>query len=221
MGAIKIKDGLFIGDEFSAQDLEFIVANKVTHVINCAGKQIKNLWEHIGVIYLTFNWQDHENQILFDQQDRVADQIFDFIEVAAEQTESVLVHSVRGQSRASCVLACYLMRKYSWSLLKTLEFLNSRRPDLEVRVTFIKQLSDFEHRLKLRGFGPQTKRWNELSQNNVYLESEELLLRNTFLNAKTGVEFQKLKTDQRPLAHSTRRNPIRWVDQETKGRKVA
>ena len=37
MGAIKIKDGLFIGDEFSAQDLEFIVANKVTHIINCAG----------------------------------------------------------------------------------------------------------------------------------------------------------------------------------------
>ncbi len=28
VGAIKIKDGLFIGDEVAAQDLEFIVANK-------------------------------------------------------------------------------------------------------------------------------------------------------------------------------------------------
>ena len=45
MGAIKIKDGLFIGDEFSAQDLEFIVANKVTHIVNCAGGQVKNMWE--------------------------------------------------------------------------------------------------------------------------------------------------------------------------------
>ncbi len=34
IGAIKIKDGLFIGDEMAAQDLEFVVANKVTHIIN-------------------------------------------------------------------------------------------------------------------------------------------------------------------------------------------
>lgn len=38
IGAIKIKDGLFIGDEFAAQDLEFVVANKVSRIINCAGK---------------------------------------------------------------------------------------------------------------------------------------------------------------------------------------
>ena len=29
IGAIKVKDGIFIGDEFAAQDLEFIVTNKV------------------------------------------------------------------------------------------------------------------------------------------------------------------------------------------------
>jgi hypothetical protein len=46
------------------------------------------------------------------------------------------------------------MRNYRWSLLKTLEFLNSRRPDLEIRATFIKQLSDYEIRQKNRGLGP-------------------------------------------------------------------
>jgi hypothetical protein len=81
------------------------------------------------------------------------------------------------------------MRKYRWSLLKTLEFLNSRRPDLEIRVNFIQQLSDFENRLKNRGLGPQTKKWNELGAENDFLESEELLLRNTFLNSKTGIDF--------------------------------
>lgn len=58
--------------------------------------------------------------MLFDKEDRVTSQIFDFIEKANEHAESVLVHSVRGQSRASSVLACYLMRKYRWSLIKTL-----------------------------------------------------------------------------------------------------
>lgn len=58
MGAVKIKDGLFIGDEFSAQDLEFILANKVTHIVNCSGTQVRNMWEHIGIAYLTFSWLD-------------------------------------------------------------------------------------------------------------------------------------------------------------------
>ena len=66
IGAIKIKDGLFIGDEFAAQDLEFVMANKVTHIINCSGRQVPNHWEAIGVFYLKFNWMDQENQVLFD-----------------------------------------------------------------------------------------------------------------------------------------------------------
>jgi protein-tyrosine phosphatase len=88
-------------------------------------------------VYLSYYWLDQENQVLFDQKDQTTKDIFDFIELAVKKTESVLVHSVRGQSRAASVLAAYLMRKYRWSLLKTLEFLNSRRPELEIRGTFI------------------------------------------------------------------------------------
>ena len=60
-----------------------------------------------------------------DPKDEASNAIFEFIEEALEATESVLVHSVRGQSRATCALACYIMRKYKWSLLKSLEFLNN------------------------------------------------------------------------------------------------
>lgn len=67
IGAIKIKDALFIGDELAAQDLEFVVNNKVTHIINCSGRQIPNHWEPIGVAYLTFYWLDVDNQVLFDK----------------------------------------------------------------------------------------------------------------------------------------------------------
>ena len=42
----QVKDGLFIGDELSSQDLEFVVANKVTHVINCAGRQVRRASLH-------------------------------------------------------------------------------------------------------------------------------------------------------------------------------
>ena len=163
-----------------------MVANKVTHIVNCAGRQVPNHWEAIGVVYLTFNWLDQENQLLFDAQDEITSRLFDFIDGALQKAESVLVHSVRGQSRSSCVIAAFLMRKYRWSLLKTLEFLNSRRPDLEIRATFIHQLSAYEARLYKQGLGPKTQKWTELSEENHFLESEELLLRNTFLNAQMG-----------------------------------
>lgn len=139
MGAIKVKDGLFIGDEFAAQDLgnnnlsnilEFVVANKVTRVINTAGSQIPNHWEPIGVSYMTFAWEDNESQILFSETNSsLPANIFKFIEEALEKSESVLVHSVWGQSRSSVVVSVYLMFKYNWHLSKVLEFLNSRRPD--------------------------------------------------------------------------------------------
>lgn len=61
IGAIKIKDGLFIGDSFAAQDIEFVMANKVQRIINCAGSQVKNQWTNLGVQYLTFNWLDAEH----------------------------------------------------------------------------------------------------------------------------------------------------------------
>lgn len=146
IGAIKIKDGLFIGDEFASQDLEFVIANKVTHVVNCASREVPNHWEAIGVTYLNLQWQDRDNQIIFVQNEE--ERIFEFIESAVAKAESVLVHSLRGQTRASCAITCYIMRKYRWSLLKTLEYLNSRRPELEIRATYIQQLSSLEARLK-------------------------------------------------------------------------
>ena len=110
IGAIKVKDGLFIGDELAAQDFEFTISNKVTHVINCSGKQIRNYWEHLGIKYLTFNWYDHDHQVVLDNSDKNSEAIFNFIEEAQEDAESCLVHSVRGQNRAATVLCAYFMK---------------------------------------------------------------------------------------------------------------
>jgi len=85
--------------------------NKVTHIINCAGRQIPCHWEPIGVKYLFFNWLDNDQQVILDSKDITATTCFHFIEEAANSTESVLIHSVRGKNRACCVVAAYLMRK--------------------------------------------------------------------------------------------------------------
>ncbi|CDW88742.1 dual specificity catalytic domain containing protein [Stylonychia lemnae] len=178
LGAVKVRDGLFLGDEFASQDLEFVIANKVTHIINCAGRQIFNQWTPVGVKYLTFYWLDDDRQ-----------EIYDFIEEANNEANGVLVHSVRGQSRACCVLSIYLMIKFKWTLLKSLEFVNSRRPNLEIRASFLQQLSAWERRTREQ-YPIRTDRWDEIYADHIKeaitltSTNEELLLRNTFINAQ-------------------------------------
>jgi hypothetical protein len=187
VGVVKIKDGLFICDEIGAQDLEFVVANKVTRVVNTAGTQLRNFWEAIGILYLTLNWQDDEKQTLFDTQEKIPDEIFKFIEEAIENHESVLIQSIRAQNRACFVIATYIMRKFRWGLMKTLEFLNSRRPEMDMRPSFLHQLQMYEGRLIARNLGPRSQRWNELSDKTTYhLDNDEIILRNTYVNSQCG-----------------------------------
>lgn len=70
-----------------------------------------NHWEPIGVKYLTFNWFDTDHQIILDSKDTAANESFNFIEDAVSKTESTLIHSVRGQNRAGCIITAYLMLK--------------------------------------------------------------------------------------------------------------
>lgn len=64
----------------------------------------------MGVKYLTFYWIESDSQVLFDPKGQVVQEINTFIEEAQSLGESCLVHSVRGQSRASCALAAYFMK---------------------------------------------------------------------------------------------------------------
>lgn len=89
-----------------------MAANKITHIINCAGHQLPNHWQPIGVKYLTFNWLDTDQQIILDAKDAAINECYNFIEEAVSKAESTLVHSVRGYNRAGCVITAYLMLKY-------------------------------------------------------------------------------------------------------------
>lgn len=82
-------------------------------------------------------------------------------------------------------------------MIKTLEFLNSRRPELEIKASFIAQLQDLENRLNQSGCGPLSFTFQQRSycEENISkgaakvspeLEQEEIVLSNTFQNSQTG-----------------------------------
>lgn len=120
------RDGIFLGDEYTAADIEFIVANKVTHIINCAGREVKNSWERIGISYLTFRWRRLEDKA-FDSKGIVISQIRKFIQNAVNSAQSVLIHSKDGTSRAPAAAAAFFMTEYGWGLRKTMQFFHIKR----------------------------------------------------------------------------------------------
>ncbi|CAD8047348.1 unnamed protein product [Paramecium primaurelia] len=180
IGAIKIKDGLFLGDQFAAQDLEFIVTNKVSRIINCASKQIPNHWESIGIIYMSFPWMDNDQQVIL-QQDEIINNIMKFVDDALNNGESVIILSVKGHNRSVATLCVYFMKKYRWTLYKTLQYMHNRRPDLEIRAHFFNQLLSIETRLQKQGYGAKTYNWDEIYTQG---ENDEIVLRNTYLNSQ-------------------------------------
>lgn len=112
------------------------------------------------------------------------------------------------------MLAAYFMKKYrsinaltrfSWTLYKSLEFLNSRRPDLEIRASFFYQLNALEGRLAASN-PKRTASWNEVNDEdpNSAQVKEELIIRNTFMNSQIGLIDDIFVT--RPLKE-------KWLDQ--------
>ena len=68
-----------------------------------------NHWEPIGVIYLTYYWMDAENQIILDQRDVVANEIFRFIEEALEGRICFVRH-VNVFSATACLSALQVLK---------------------------------------------------------------------------------------------------------------
>ncbi|KAL4464127.1 hypothetical protein ABPG74_006064 [Tetrahymena malaccensis] len=177
--AFKIKDGLFIGDINSPNERDFLVSNKITCIVNCAASQIKPINLNLGIKFISFDWLDNDDQIIIDENNENISLIYEFMSRAYENCESVLVCSVRGQSRALTVITAFLMKRYQWSLYKTLEYMNSKRADFEIRATFLKQLLSYEQKL----FGQKgcSRNWKDDHQ---HPDQEASLVRNTYVNSQ-------------------------------------
>jgi hypothetical protein len=71
--------------------------------------------------------------------------------------QGILIHSLNGRNR--CVVAAIIvfMQRYRWGLIKTLEFLNAKKPGLEMTASLLKKLLQYEGRLERDKIGLLTK----------------------------------------------------------------
>lgn len=179
----KIKDSFFIGDKVAGTNLDVLLQFKISHIINAAGNQILNYFESVGIQYFTLHWSENPNQMLFDKNDEIVDKILLFIKESLSSGEGLLIHSVKGQDRCCVVVIIYLMRKYNWSVSKSIDFLKSKKEDIEIEPYFLEQLLSYEMRLsKITNI---KSNWTELTNE----DNDENLLRNTYVN---GIPVKQL-----------------------------
>lgn len=210
-GAVKLKDGLFFGDEYASQDLEFVVANKVTRIVNCCARQVPNHFDTIGVEYIGYPWMDNDAQIILDLRNAVVNEVTNFIEQSLDKGESVLVHSFRGQSRCVTVLTAYLMRRYKWTLNKALQYVQSRREDIAIKPAFHRQLMAFERRLAMTA--DLSSDWESPPAD----AGDDLIMYNTFLNSKAGRGILK-PVQSNHLLRTNHTQRLVWSDNLTDDR---
>mmetsp|Transcript_3537 Transcript_3537/g.13528 ORF Transcript_3537/g.13528 Transcript_3537/m.13528 type:complete len:693 (-) Transcript_3537:210-2288(-) len=164
--AVRVIDGLFIGNAISSQDDEFLFSNKVTHIVNCAALDVPNVFSDHGIHYLSFPWRD--GSVILDSQNRKIARITKFMERAFDKGECVLVHSLHGISRCCVIVCAYLMYRFEWSLDDALTFVKINHPDMDIAPHFMMQLKNYAKNIVREGKTPQ---------------SEQILLKNTFANS--------------------------------------
>jgi hypothetical protein len=71
-----------------------------------------------------------------------------------------MIHSVNGKNRCCIAALLVLMQRYRWGLIKTLEFLNAKKPGLEMTASILKELVAFEQRLEKDKTGFLSKDWD-------------------------------------------------------------
>lgn len=166
--AVRIVDGLFIGNAISSQDDEFLFSNKVTHIVNCAALDVPNVFSEHGIHYLSFPWRD--GSMILDSQNRKISRITKFMERAFDKGECVLVHSLHGISRCCVIVCAYLMYRFEWKLADALTFIKLNHPDMDIAPHFMLQLKNYAKKMPSRDSrGPPA--------------SEHILLKNTYANS--------------------------------------
>mmetsp|Transcript_17353 Transcript_17353/g.17041 ORF Transcript_17353/g.17041 Transcript_17353/m.17041 type:complete len:142 (+) Transcript_17353:514-939(+) len=107
------------------------------------------------------------------------------------------------------------MKKFKWSVKKSIEFMYQLRPTMNFGPTIIAQLKSFE---KINAKLSLSSLLEGFDHQEQYKE-EEILLSNTYLNIINTISSKSMrkqsKTDEETLATThTIEKQVRWVDEE-------
>jgi len=143
----EILPGLFLGGVM-ANCPSVIKTCRLTGVVSLLDYDVDEVQEKVEgkVRYLRISAEDDPQKDLSQYFKRT----FEFIEQELISGGAVLVHCRAGVSRSATIVIAYVMRKYSFSFSNADRVVSTRRPSVCPNRGFLKQLSDFESKLKIK-----------------------------------------------------------------------
>jgi protein-tyrosine phosphatase len=133
-----IKNKLFLGDIFDANNPSFLKQNNITTIISVAADAcIKNDNKDINVYKYKLN-DDYECDI---------SQYFDQITQLIYHKNIVLVNCMAGISRSATIVLVYLMRYYEVNLKEAFKYVRSKRSQICPNKKFLEYLMQEEKKL--------------------------------------------------------------------------
>ncbi|CAF1089158.1 unnamed protein product [Adineta steineri] len=137
-----IIDGLFIGSESNAKNLEELTSENIRHIINVTSHV--PLYHSEQCHYYHIPADDTQKQNLLDY----FDDAYRFIQNAIENNEKVLVHCVAGISRSPAIVISFLMRYAHMTMNDAYEFVKQKRSIVSPNLNFMGQLLQYEKKLR-------------------------------------------------------------------------
>ncbi|KAK0057996.1 dual specificity protein phosphatase 19 [Biomphalaria pfeifferi] len=133
----EVRDGLIMGSQDVAHDLDTLKHHRVTHILNVASG-VENLFPDL-FIYKTLDLRDlPEYPILQDFQNAIT-----FIDEALKANGCVLVHCNAGISRSAAIVMAYLIKTEGMTVNEAFSFLRLKRPAICPNPGFMIQLQNF------------------------------------------------------------------------------
>ena len=132
-----INNFIWIGNDNDSQNVKRLKQLKITHVLNCAGLDIRNNYPHDIKQYVI----DAEDEYEFDIINNYLDESFKFIDnCQCNDNGRILIHCMMGMNRSVTILISYLMYRQGMDLFKAVEWVAIRRGWILKNMAFRRQL---------------------------------------------------------------------------------
>ncbi|KAK2942023.1 putative Polynucleotide 3'-phosphatase / Polynucleotide 5'-hydroxy-kinase [Blattamonas nauphoetae] len=178
--ASKLLVQLYIGTKEAATSRPFILAQKITHMVNCCAHRVPNLLTVNQCSFLSLYMNEDQLHAFFDKDDSNITKVCAYIDGALEKEGYLLIHSVLGHNCAMLVAAIYLIHRFHWSADLAIEAVSLCR--------HVRMLNSTESLIRAH------ERSIPKLEQSLELIEESLTLRNTLFNQSVRIGSEVLLT---------------------------
>lgn len=140
-----IKNKLFLGNMFDANNESFLQENNITTII-CVAADANVRNENKNITLYKYNLNDDYNCDI--------SQYFEEISQLIHNKDIVLIHCVAGISRSATIVLAYLMRYWNANLKEAFNYVRSKRRQICPNKKFMEYL--IKEEVKLLGYNSMT-----------------------------------------------------------------